>query len=387
MDKDLLKSNYKKRFEDTNLSEGYFYAPGRVNLIGEHTDYNNGFVLPMAIDRRIYMYLQLRADDVINLYSIDLGSSFRTDTEKLSYNKEDNWSNYIVGVVSELKKEGFKPQGFNMVFSGDIPQGAGLSSSAALEVATVTGLSKLNNFDIEPVDKALISQRAENNFVGVDCGIMDQYISVLGIEDHALLIDCLDYDYKKVPIKDQKYQFLIIDSKVQRGLVDSEYNLRRKQCNNVVQFFNKTLDKKITSLRDIKFEELIEYKEKLNTVDYKRAFHVLSENDRVLKFSENVKEGEFNKAGRLMYYSHLSLKNDYEVSCKQLDFLVDTALKLKGVLGSRMTGAGFGGCTVNLIKKDQKDEIIDSIRTSYRGKFNKEPDFYLTKPQKGADGF
>lgn len=387
MDKDLLKNNYKNRFKDTNLADEYFYAPGRVNLIGEHTDYNNGFVLPMAIDRRIYIYIQLRADNEINLYSIDLKSSFKTNTEKLGYNKKNNWSNYIVGVVSELKKEGFKPQGFNMVFTGDIPQGAGLSSSAALEVATVTGLSKLNNFNINPVDKALISQRAENNFVDVDCGIMDQYISILGIKDQALLIDCKDYDYEKVPIKDEKYKFLIIDSKVQRGLVDSEYNLRREQCNNVVNFFKKSLDKKVNSLRDIKFEELIEYKEKLNSVDYKRAFHVLSENDRVLKFSKNVKEKDYNKAGRLMYYSHLSLKNDYEVSCKQLDFLADKALKLEGVLGSRMTGAGFGGCTVNLIKKDQKNEIIDSIKTSYRDKFNKEPDFYLTRPQKGADSF
>ena len=387
MEKSVLKEHYKNNFNNTKKRDGFFFAPGRVNLIGEHTDYNNGFVLPMAIDRRIYAYLQLRDDKQINIYSIDLDRYYTTSTEKLKFNEENSWSNYIVGVVSELQKEGYHPTGFNMVFTGDIPQGAGLSSSAALEVATVYGLAELNNFEISPVKKALIAQSAENNFVGVECGIMDQYISCLGEKDKALLIDCDSYDYNKVPIQNKKYQFLIIDSKVQRGLVDSEYNLRRQQCNNVVKYFKENFAEDIESLRDININELFRHKDKINETDYKRATHVLTENRRVLEFADSVEDGNYEKAGQLMYASHLSLKNEYEVSCEELDFLVETALELKGVLGARMTGAGFGGCTVNLIKKDYKSKIINSIKTEYKKEYNKEPDFYTSRPAQGASSY
>ncbi len=387
MQKDILKEHYKNNFNNTKKRDGFFFAPGRVNLIGEHTDYNNGFVLPMAIDRRIYAYIQLREDKKINLYSIDLDKFYTTDTNKLKFNTEDSWSNYIIGVVSELQKEGFKLKGFNMVFSGDIPQGAGLSSSAALEVVTIYALSDLNNYDISPVKMAKLAQKAENNYVGVECGIMDQYISCLGEKDNALLIDCESYDYNKVPIKNKNYQFLIIDSKVQRGLVDSEYNLRRKQCNNVVNYFNKNFEEEITSLRDININELFRYEDKLNETDYKRATHVLTENRRVLDFADSLEDGNYEKAGKLMYASHLSLKNEYEVSCDELDYLVDKALETKGVLGARMTGAGFGGCTVNLIEKKYKSEIINHIKNMYKDEFDKEPDFYVSRPESGAKSF
>src|SRR6056297_1564745 len=387
MNKSLLTKKYEANFNDTKQDAGYFFAPGRVNLIGEHTDYNNGFVLPMAIDRRIYAYVQLRDDNNINIYSIDLDRFFTTNTKTLAFNEDNSWSNYIIGVVSELQKEEYHPQGFNMVFTGDIPQGAGLSSSAALEVVTVYGLAELNNFEIRPVKKALIAQSAENNFVGVECGIMDQYISCLGEKDKALLIDCESYDYNKVPIKNKNYQFLIIDSKVQRGLVDSEYNLRRKQCNNVVNYFNKNFEEEITSLRDININELFRYEDKLNETDYKRATHVLTENRRVLDFADSLEDGNYEKAGKLMYASHLSLKNEYEVSCDELDYLVDKALETKGVLGARMTGAGFGGCTVNLIEKKYKSEIINHIKNMYKDEFDKEPDFYVSRPESGAKSF
>ncbi|HMA59170.1 MAG TPA: galactokinase [Halanaerobiales bacterium] len=387
MEKSILKEHYKNNFKNTKKRDGFFFAPGRVNLIGEHTDYNNGFVLPMAIDRRIYAYLQVRDDKQINIYSIDLDRYYTTTTEKLKFNEENSWSNYIVGVVSELQKEGYHPSGFNMTFSGDIPQGAGLSSSAALEVVTVYGLAELNNFEISPVKKALIAQSAENNFVGVECGIMDQYISCLGEKDKALLIDCDSYDYNKVPIQNKKYQFLIIDSKVQRGLVDSEYNLRRQQCNNVVKYFKENFAEDIESLRDININELFRHEDKINETDYKRATHVLTENRRVLEFADSVEDGNYEKAGQLMYASHLSLKNEYEVSCEELDFLIETALELKGVLGARMTGAGFGGCTVNLIKKDYKSKIINSIKTEYKKEYKKEPDFYTSRPAQGASSY
>ncbi|MFO7815049.1 MAG: galactokinase [Halanaerobiales bacterium] len=387
MDKNILKKNYNEHFDNTDLSDGFYSAPGRVNLIGEHTDYNNGFVLPMAIDKRIYAYLQLRDDKRIKLYSIDFDLFFKTATSELKYNEKNNWSNYIIGVVSELKKEGYNPQGFNMVFTGDIPIGAGLSSSAALEVVTAFGLDDLNNYKIEPVEMALISQKAENNFVGVNCGIMDQYISALGEKDNALLIDCESYEYKRVPLKDKKYEILIIDSKVERGLVDSEYNKRREQCHNVVNFFKNNVGEEVQTLRDININELFRYEQKLNDLDYKRAAHVLTENRRVLKFSEYLENKEYKKAGNLMYASHLSLKEEYEVSTEELDFLVKKALELKNVLGARMTGAGFGGCTVNLIKSSDKDQIIESLKQSYLNEYNKEPDFYYSRPAKGVAKF
>ncbi|MCF8001303.1 MAG: galactokinase [Halanaerobiales bacterium] len=387
MDKSLLEENYNKQFNNTGLLDGFYSAPGRVNLIGEHTDYNDGFVLPIAIDKKIYSYLQLRDDEKTKLYSIDFDLSFETTVEKLKFNKNDSWSNYIIGVVSELKKEGYNPNGFNMVFTGDIPIGAGLSSSAALEVVTAFGLDDLNNFNIDPFKKAIIAQKAENNFVGVNCGIMDQYISALGEKDKALLIDCESIEHEEVPFKNKDYEILIIDSKVERGLIDSKYNERREQCDNVVKFFKENVGEEVESLRDVNINELFRYQNKLKDLDYKRATHVLTENRRVLKFSEHLENQEYNKAGRLMYASHLSLKDEFEVSIEELDFLVEKAMDQKGVLGARMTGAGFGGCTVNLIKTANKEEIIESLKDSYLNKYKIEPDFYLSRPVKGAGKF
>jgi len=387
MNKNILKDSYNKHFNNTGLSDGFYSAPGKVNLIGEHTNYNDGFVLPIAIDKKIYAYLQLRDDNKINLYSIDFDLSFETTTEKLKYNEENNWSNYIIGVVSELKKEGYNPKGFNMVFTGDLPIGAGLSSSAALEVLTTFGLDDLNNFKIDSFKKAVIAQKSENNFVGVNCGIMDQYISVFGEKDKALLIDCESHEHEEVPFKDEDYQFLIIDSKIKRGLIDSKYNKRRKQCNNVVKFFKENVGEEVETLRDVNINELFRYENKLKDLDYKRATHVLTENRRALKFSEHLEQNEYSKAGSLMYASHLSLKDEFEVSTSELDFLVEKAMELKGVLGAKMTGAGFGGCTVNLIKNENKEQIIENLKESYLNEYDMEPDFYLTRPVNGAGKF
>ena len=387
MDKNILKNNYNRQFDDTGLKDGFYSAPGSINLIGAHTDYNDGFVLPIAIDKKIYAYLQLRDDEKIKLYSIDFDLSFETTVEKLKYNKNDSWSNYITGVVSELKKEGYNPDGFNMVFTGKIPIGVGLGSSAALEVVTAFGLDDLNNFKIDSFKKAVIVQKAENNFVGVNCGIMDQYISAMGEKDKALLIDCESNEHEEVPFKNKDYEILIIDSKVERGLIGSKYNERREQCDNVVKFFKENVGEEVESLRDVNINELFRYQNKLNNLDYKRATHVLTENRRVLKFSEHLENQEYSKAGRLMYASHLSLKDEFEVSTAELDFLVEKAMEQKDVLGARMTGAGFGGCTVNLIKTESKEEIIKILKDSYSNKYNIEPDFYLSRPVKGAGEF
>ncbi len=387
MKKNILKNNYDKHFDNTGLSDGFYSAPGSVNLIGEHTDYNNGFVLPMAIDKNIFAYIQLRDDKKINLYSIDFDLSFKTTTDELKFNEGNNWSNYILGVVSELKKEGYNFKGFNMVFTGEIPLGADLSFSAALEVVTVFGLDNLNNFNMDPVKKAVIAQKAENNFVGVNCRIMDQYISVLGKKDKALLIDCDSYEYEEVPFKDNDYEILIVDSKVERDLVDSEYNKRKEQCNNVVKFFKKNVGEEVESLRDVNINELFRYQHKLKNLDYKRATHVLTENRRVLKFSDHLEKKEYTKAGRLMFASHLSLKDEFEVSTEELDLLVEKAMELNGVLGAKMIGAGFGGCTVNLIKTSNRDQIIETLKEIYANEYNKEPDFYFSRPAKGVKEF
>ncbi|MFW6280911.1 MAG: galactokinase, partial [Halanaerobium sp.] len=349
MNKELLLKKYQNKFEDTSLAKGVYAAPGRVNLIGEHTDYNDGFVMPMAIEKDIRMVIQLREDKKVMAYSLDYDKLLEFEIDNLLYDEENIWVNYIKGIIDELQKLGKKLQGFNLIFTGDIPQGSGLSSSAALEVSTALAISDLHKIKLEAVELALLAQRAENNFVNVQCGIMDQYISRLGKKDNALLIDCRTNQYQLVPFANKDYKIVICNSKVERGLVDSEYNNRRKECNQAVEFFAEKLGKNITALRDLDLDTLDEYKAELPETVYKRAHHVISENQRVLTAKNALKNNDMNKFGKLLYASHKSLRDDYEVSCKELDLLVELASQEKGARGARMTGAGFGGCTVNLV--------------------------------------
>jgi galactokinase len=279
---------------------------------------------------------------------------------------------------------GKKLQGFNLIFTGNIPQGSGLSSSAALEVVTALAISDLHKIDIEAVELALLAQRAENNFVNVQCGIMDQYISRLGKKDNALLIDCRTNEYLLVPFENEEYQIVICNSKVERGLVDSEYNKRRKECNQAVEFFAEKLDKNIKALRDLDLDTLHRYKEELSETVYKRAHHVISENKRVLAAKKALEANDMNNLGKLLYASHKSLSDDYEVSCDELDLLVDLASQQKGVKGARMTGAGFGGCTVNLVNKEYTADFVEKIKNKYYEKTNLKADIYITNPASGA---
>ena len=386
MNKQELWDKFGKTFRDFDLENGAYKAPGRVNLIGEHTDYNDGFVMPMAIEKEITMLAQLRPDRKVKFYSLDYDQIVEYDLDSLEYDEENIWANYIMGVIDEIQKTGEKLQGFNLMFTGNVPQGSGLSSSAALEVVTALAVTDLHKIKIDGVEMALLAQRAENNFVGVQCGIMDQYISRLGKKDHALLIDCRTNDYELVPFKNENYQIVICNSKVERGLVDSEYNQRRSECNQAVEFFAEKVDDKITALRDVDLETVEKYKDELAENVYKRAHHVVSENARVIESQKALEADDMQKFGDLMYASHKSLSEDYEVSSKELDILVNLAAEAE-VEGARMTGAGFGGCTVNLVKKDKVDKFVADIKEKYREKTGIEAEVYVSNPGDGARKF
>jgi len=375
---------FNQKFRDTGLIKGAFSAPGRVNLIGEHTDYNEGFVLPIAIEKKIIMLGQLRNDRLVQIFDLGYKADAKFSLDNLSPYKKESWVNYLMGVMDEMQKAGYLLQGVNIIFISSIPKGAGLSSSAALEVVTALTMVKLNSLEIKPVEMARLCQQAENNFVGVACGIMDQYISCLGQKNYALLIDCRSNDYDLIPFNDHNYQIVICNSKVQRGLVNSEYNKRKEECKMAAEFFKHKLNREIRALRDITIDEYKKYQSQLPETIARRARHIISENDRVQIGVQALRIGNYSTFGQLMIESHKSLRDDYEVSCKELDLLVDLALEQEGVLGARMTGAGFGGCTVNLIEKNYIIAFKESIKNKYKKMTGINPDIYLTPPAEGA---
>ena len=383
-DLDKLWKIFIEKFTDTDLAKGAFSAPGRVNLIGEHTDYNEGFVLPMAIGKEIIMLGQSRNDRLVQVYDLVYKTKIKFSLDALTPLRKDTWANYLMGVMDEIQKAGYPLQGANLIFISNIPKGAGLSSSAALEVVTALTMAKLNLLEIKPVEMAHLCRRAENNFVGVACGIMDQYVSCLGQKNYALFIDCRSNDYELVPFKNHNYQVVICNSKIQRGLVNSEYNKRKEECKIAAEFFKHKLNREIRALRDITIDEYKKYQAQLPEVIARRARHVISENYRVQASKKALEAGDYNTFGQLMIESHQSLKDDYEVSCAELDLLVDLALKQEGVLGARMTGAGFGGCTVNLLRREYIDAFEKTIKQEYKKITAINPDIYVTPPAERA---
>src|SRR5665648_128562 len=375
---------FNQKFTDSGLIKGAFSAPGRVNLIGEHTDYNEGFVLPMAIGKKIIMLGQLRNDRLVQVFDLSYKVGDKFSLDNLSPTKKDSWANYLMGVVDEIQKAGYPLQGANLIFTSNIPQRVGLSSSAALEVVTALTMAKLNLLEIKPVEMAHLCQRAENNFVGVTCGIMDQYVSCLGQKNYALFIDCRSNDYDLIPFNDHNYQIVICNSKVKRGLVNSEYNKRKEECKIATEFFNHKLKREIRALRDVSIDEYKKYQSQLPEVIARRARHIISENDRVQTGAQALRMKNYSTFGQLMIESHKSLKDDYEVSCVELDLLVDLALEQEGVLGARMTGAGFGGCTVNLLRREHIDAFKKTIKQGYKKITGINPDIYVTPPAEGA---
>jgi galactokinase len=375
---------FKNKYTDTGLIKGAFSAPGRVNLIGEHTDYNDGFVLPMAIEREIIMLGQLRNDHKVIVFDLGYNTEISFSLNKLIPRRKNAWANYLMGVVDEIQKTGYILQGANIIFISNIPQKAGLSSSAALEIVTALTMTELNSLKIEPVKMALLCQQAENNFVGVACGIMDQYVSRLGRKDNVLFIDCRTNNYELIPFRDSNYQIVICDSKIRRDLINSEYNKRREECKKATEFFTYRFGNKVQALRDVTIEEFKQYQEYLPETIARRARHVILENYRVQASKKAIEAGDYITFGQLMIESHQSLKVDYEVSCGELDLLVDLALKQEGVLGARMTGAGFGGCTVNLLKREKVNIFKKTIQKEYKRITGIIPDTYITIPADGA---
>lgn len=380
----LVGDKLKAVFGDNGSEIDMVKAPGRVNLIGEHTDYNDGFVLPVAIDREIIMAAQPREDGEVHLYAVDLDATSSFKLENITKDADAPWSNYIRGVLLLLGERGFPIRGMNAAFSGDVPLGAGLSSSAALEMASGLMAAVIGRFPIDRVELVKIAQAAENNFVGVNCGIMDQFISGLGKKDHALFLDCRSLDYQLVPLPPMdEYKIVIANTMVERGLVDSAYNERRRQCERGVELLREYLPG-IQALRDVSGADFGRYRHHLPAVVAQRCEHVISENERVLESVRALRAEDVEEFGRLMGASHISLRDLYEVSCKELDIMVEVAQGAEGVLGARMTGAGFGGCTVNLVRAAVVDDFVALLKDAYGKKAGIEPEIYICQAEDGA---
>jgi galactokinase len=358
-------------------------APGRVNLIGEHTDYNAGFVFPAAIDRWLVLAARKREDDLAVIHSAAHG-------EKVSFNvnetpeRHGNWGDYPQGVVREFQKLGHTLSGFDAVLAGDVPVGAGLSSSAAVEMAVGKSLLEMNDIEMSGPDLALLGQRAENQFVGVNCGIMDQFVSGNASEGHALFLDCRDLSYEHVPLASEGVRIVICNSRVTRGRTDSAYNDRRGSCEEGVAQLSKASGQHFDALRDVSMETLEENSLALSPNVYRRCRHVVSEIERTRKAVELLKSDNLVGFGQLMAQSHNSLRIDYEVSGEELDLLVQIARGVSGVLGARMTGAGFGGCTVNLVEEDALDAFEATVGREYNLKTGLDPEIYVCKAVAGA---
>lgn len=361
--KDKLRTAFIERFS----SNPVFYASaGRINLIGEHTDYNGGFVFPGAIDKYIMTAININGTDKVRLYSVDMNQYTEFGLREEDKPAEQ-WACYVFGVCREILKRGFEVKGFDAVFAGNVPLGAGLSSSAALESCFAYALNDLfNDNKISIFELALIGQSTEHNYCGVNCGIMDQFASVFGKKDCLMRLDCRSLEFKYFPFKPVGYKLVLVNSQVKHELVDSPYNKRRESCERVA----KTLG--VETLRDADMSMLEAAKAQISDEDYKRAVFVIGEKQRVLDVCEALEKGDYETVGQRMYETHHGLSKDYEVSCEELDFLNDVA-KECGVTGSRIMGGGFGGCTINLVKEDLYDTFVQTAKTKFNEKYGIEP--------------
>ena len=371
MDIEFVRSRFIKHFDG---STGSVYAsPGRINLIGEHTDYNGGFVFPGAIDKGMVAELKINGTDKVRAYSIDL-----KDYVEFGLNEEDapraSWARYIFGVCREIIKRGGKIVGFNTAFAGDVPLGAGMSSSAALESTYAFALNDMFNCGIDKFELAKIGQATEHNYCGVNCGIMDQFASVFGKAGHLIRLDCRSLEYQYFPFKPEGYRLVLLDSVVKHELASSAYNDRRKSCENVVAAI-KNKHPHVEFLRDANMSMLDEVKEEVSAEDYMRAEYVIGEVQRVLDVCDALEQGDYETVGQKMYETHHGMSKLYEVSCEELDFLNDIA-KECGVTGSRVMGGGFGGCTINLVKDELYDAFVEKAKAEYKTKFGRLPKVY-----------
>jgi len=382
-----LKEKFIEMFGNHDMEEiREFFSPGRVNLIGEHTDYNGGHVFPCALSFGTYAVARLRKDRKIRLYSDnfkDLGI-IEFDLDMLEYEEAHDWANYPKGVLKVFKDEGFAVRsGFEAFFFGDIPNGAGLSSSASIELAASVILKGLFNLDVDMINMVKMSQNAENHFVGVNCGIMDQFAIGMGKESKAVLLDCNTLKYEYAPVELDDASIIIANTNKRRGLADSKYNERRSQCERALSQLQKKL--KINSLGELSIDEFEKNKHLIeDKFDRKRAKHAVYENQRTLEAAKCLKIGNIEKFGQLMNESHISLRDDYEVTGSELDALVEAAWDEEGTIGSRMTGAGFGGCTVSIVKNENIDGFIKNVGKRYTERTGLIADFYIASIGDGA---
>ena len=384
--KDKLFAKFKELFGSTE-GAGFYFSPGRVNLIGEHTDYNGGHVFPCALTLGTYGIAKRRTDRSMHFYSMNLDSfgvveaSLDDLTNKAAY----GWANYPLGVVWAFAQKGITlDAGFDMVIWGNIPNGSGLSSSASLEVLTgviLTDLFCIDRFSM--TDLALIGQYSENNFNGCNCGIMDQFAVAMGKKDHAIFLDTATLNYEYAPVELEDAKIIITNSKVKHSLVDSKYNERRQECADALAALQTELD--INTLGDLDMDTFEKFKEVIpDPVKVRRAKHAVAENQRTIEAVKALKEGNITRFGELMNQAHISLRDDYEVSCEEIDILVDLAWKVPGVTGSRITGGGFGGCTVSIVENSAVDEFIKAVGKGYQEKTGGEAEFYTVEIGGGA---
>ena len=378
MDTRIIEEKFKSLFGDKYM---VYTSPGRVNLIGEHTDYNGGFVFPGAIDKGIYAAINPNGTDIVRAYSVDYEGQV-----EFSMNEDDapqeSWARYIFGVCREMKKRGFEPKGFDTVFVGDVPLGAGMSSSAALESTFANALNEIFNLNIDRFELARIGQSTEHNYCGVKCGIMDQFASVFGKKGHLMRLNCATMEFEYFPFNPEGYKVVLLDTVVKHELASSAYNKRRESCENACAHI-KARHPEVNYLSDATMEMLDEIKAEISEEDYKRAVYVIGEKQRVLDVCDALEKGDYETVGDRMFGTHYGMSKEYEVSCEELDFLNDVAKKC-GVTGSRVMGGGFGGCTINLVKEELYDDFIATAKKEYLAKFNREPKVYDVVISDGA---
>jgi galactokinase len=360
-----------------------FRSPGRVNLIGEHTDYNEGFVLPAAIDKTIIFAVAKRNDKKCRLYAEDLSDDYEFElTNVMKASK--SWANYLLGVVDQFKKCGYRLNGFDCVFGGDIPIGAGLSSSAAIEAGLAFALNIIFDLQIDKLELVKMAQKAEHEFAGVRCGIMDQFINIFGKSNKVLKLDCRSLEYEYYPFEMKDVKIVLLDTHVKHSLASGEYNIRRAQCEEGVSILKK-YNYSINSLRDVTIDLLDDHKAEFDPVVYRRCRYVINENERLLNGCNDLKKNDLASFGKRMYQSHEGLRDEYEVSCNELDVLVEIASKESSVLGARMMGGGFGGCTINLVNQNGLDDFIEKAKEEYLKKVGSELKVYITSIVGGTD--
>ena len=357
-------------------------SPGRVNIIGEHLDYNEGYVLPAAIDKAIYVGISKRSDDQIHLHSVDYKENYQVSLNEIRPTK--TWATYILGVTDQLIKRGHKLSGFNVVLDGDVPVGAGLSSSAALECAAAFALNELFSLGLEKLEMVKIAQKAEHAFAGVMVGIMDMFASMFGKKDHVIKLDCRSLEYEYKPLKLEGYKVVLFNTNVEHSLASSEYNTRRKQCEQGVAWV-KEHHPEVTALRDADMNMLNEYVLPKDEIIYKRCKYVVEEIDRLLRGSDDLERGDIKALGQKMFRTHEGLSKEYEVSCKELDFLVEAVKDNEAVIGARMMGGGFGGCTINIIKEEAIKDLKEKLSKEYTKAMGLELTTYIAQIENGTE--